>query len=91
MGQVIPLKNVYCDLKRMQELQAIGLLLFKSGELFASLRPSMSYDYRDQIVTQANQLLDEAHERRVYYFLSVGLPSPEKRMTDKDFKERTHD
>jgi hypothetical protein len=87
MGQVVPLKNIYCDLKRMQELQAIGLLIFRAEQLFASLRPTMSFAYRAEILKRANELIEEVNERRVYYFLSVGLSAPKDRLIPGNYKE----
>lgn len=78
MGTVVPLQNVYCNLRRMQELQAIGELIIKAEQLFLSLKPLMAYAYRDAIMKRAIELLQEAHERRYIYFISQGKPAPKQ-------------
>ena len=87
MGQVVPLRNVYCELKRLQELQEIGALLIRAEQLFAALRPSMDFNYRSEIVRRANELLEEAQDRRALYFMSAGLPAPTNRIVPCNFKE----
>lgn len=88
MGQVVPLQNVYCNLKRMQELQDMGDLILRAEQLFASLRPTMSFSYRAAIVERASELLMEVQERRARYFLSVGLPAPEDILVPGNYQER---
>jgi len=87
MGKVVPLQNVYCNLKRLEELQAIGDLLIKAEQLFSSLNPAMSYAYRDAIVKRAVEFLTEANERRELYFKSQGKASPPRLYTPGSFKE----
>lgn len=78
MGKVIPLQNVYCNLRRMQELQAIGELMIRAEQLFLSLNPLMAYAYREAIMKRAIELLTEAHQRRYIYFISQGKPAPKQ-------------
>lgn len=87
MGQVVPLQNIYCTVRRMTELQAIGDLICRAEQLFASLTPSMSFTYRAAIIDRANGLVAEVQERRARYFLSVGLPIPEDRLVPANHQE----
>lgn len=76
MGKVIPLRNTHCTLWRMQELQAIGLLMVQVGELYGSIRFWTLPHKRMEILAHAHQVFTEAQVRHARYFAAIGTEVP---------------
>ena len=76
MGAVVPFRNMHCNLHRMQELQAIGMMMTEVQELYGSLRFWTLPHKRVEILTRAHQVFTEARRRHALYFASLGQEMP---------------
>ena len=76
MSVVTPLRNAFSEVRRMQELQEIGLLYVQAEQLYGSLRLWTFPQKRFEILTKVELLLTEAHSRRGQYFASIGQEIP---------------